>query len=127
MRSKAASKASAPAKAAKPAVHAVPATPATGTVAALNTPGFPALNLAKVRNVGGGQSICLTGRMPWVRADLYKVCIAAGYVPQDKYSGSVSLVVYADPNSGSNKMRGAMLSGKPVEYVLDFVKRIGAI
>ena len=127
LRSKAASAASAPAKAAKPAVHTTPVAPATGTVAALNTPGFPALNLAKVKNVGGGQSICLTGRMPWVRADLYKVCIAAGYVPQDKYSGSVSLVVYADPNSGSNKMRGAMLSGKPVEYVLDFVKRIGAI
>ena len=36
-------------------------------------------------------------------------------------------MVYADPNSGSNKMRGAMRSGKPVEYVLDFVKRIGGI
>ena len=101
--------------------------PTTGTVASLNTPGFPSLNLATVKNVGGGKTICLTGRMPWLRADLYKVCIAAGYVPQDKYSGSVSLVVYADKNSGSNKMRGAINSGKPVEYVMDFVKRIGAI
>ena len=101
--------------------------PSAGSVAALNTPGFPSLNLATVRSVGGGQSICLTGRMPWLRADLYRVCLAAGYVPQDKYSGSVGLVVYADLNSGSNKMRGAINSGKPVEYVMDFVKRIGAI
>ncbi|MBO4511561.1 MAG: hypothetical protein J5746_02235, partial [Victivallales bacterium] len=99
--------ASAPAKSSKTTVigrvrpaATMPSTPATGTLAALNTPGFPALNLANVKNVGGGQSICLTGRMPWVRADLYKACIAAGYVPQDKYSGGVSLVVYADPNSG---------------------------
>jgi len=101
--------------------------PTSGSIAALNTPGFPSLNLATVKNVGGGQTVCLTGRMPWVRADLYQVCLAAGYVPQDKYSGSVGLVVYADLHSGSNKMRGAINSGKPVEYIMDFVKRIGAI
>ncbi|MBP5641246.1 MAG: hypothetical protein J6X55_17350, partial [Victivallales bacterium] len=101
--------------------------PTTGSISALNTPGFPTLNLATVKNVGGGQTVCLTGRMPWRRADLYQVCLAAGYVPQDKYSGSVGLVVYADLNSGSNKMRGAINSGKPVENIMDFVKRIGAI
>ena len=101
--------------------------PTTGTISAMNTPGFPTLNLATVKNVGGGQTVCLTGRMPWLRADLYQVCLAAGYVPQDKYSGSVGLVVYADLNSGSNKMRGAINSGKPVENIMDFVKRIGAI
>ena len=101
--------------------------PTSGSIAALNTPGFPSLNLATVKNVGGRQTVCLTGRMPWVRADLYQVCLAAGYIPQDKYSGSVGLVVYADLNSGSNKMRGAINSGKPVEYIMDFVKRIGAI
>ncbi|MBQ7650016.1 MAG: hypothetical protein IJS15_03605 [Victivallales bacterium] len=108
--------------------HVAPAAPsATGGLAAVNTPGFPPLNLATVKNVGGGKTICLTGRMPWLRADLYQACIAAGYVPQDKYSSAVSLVVYADLHSGSRKMRGAVNSGKLVEYVLDFVKRIGAI
>ena len=71
--------------------------------------------------------ICLTGRMPWVRSELFAVCIAAGFTPVDKYSSKVSLVLYADVTSTSNKMMSALNSGKPTEHILDFVKRINAI
>ena len=89
--------------------------------------GYPALDTAKVSRVGNGEIICLTGKMPWLRADLYNVCRAAGFTPVDKFSSKVHLVVYADPNSGSSKLTSALRSGKATEHILDFVKRINAI
>lgn len=94
---------------------------------AVNTAGFPDLDISKVRRVSNGEIICLTGRMPWVRSDLFQVCMAAGYSPVDKYSSKVALVVYADANSGSCKLTSAIMGGKPTEHILDFVKRINAI
>jgi hypothetical protein len=80
-----------------------------------------------VKRIGNGELICLTGRMPWLRAELYKICTAAGFVPVDRYNSSVSLVVYADANLLSNKLSSAIRSGKATEHILDFVKRINAI
>ncbi|MBR2872370.1 MAG: hypothetical protein IKB99_02635 [Lentisphaeria bacterium] len=100
---------------------------AAGVVHAANSAGFPDLDLSKVTRIANGEMICLTGRMPWVRSELYAVCIAAGFTPVDKYSSRVSLVVYADVTSTSNKMMSALNSGKPTEHILDFVKRINAI
>lgn len=98
-----------------------------GSIAAQNTPGYPDLNLSAVKQVGNGEVICLTGRMPWVRADLYKVCVKAGYIPVDKFCSDVSLVVYADCGSNSRKMMGAQRKGIPTEDILDFVHRIHAV
>jgi hypothetical protein len=53
--------------------------------------------------------------------------MAAGFTPVDKYNSKVALVVYADINSGSNKLSGALRNGTPVEHILDFVKRINAV
>ena len=64
--------------------------------------------------------------MPWVRAELYKVCQAAGFVPVDRFSSSVSLVLYADISSMSAKMMSASKKGIPIEDILSFVKRINA-
>ena len=99
----------------------------SGVVRAANTAGFPDLDISKVSRIGNGEQICLTGRMPWIRAELYSVCMAAGFCPVDKYSSKVSLVVYADISSNSNKLSGAFRHGTPVEHILDFVKRINAI
>ena len=99
----------------------------SGVVHAANTAGYPDLDISKVHRIGNGEQICLTGRMPWVRAELYSVCMAAGFCPVDKYSSKVSLVVYADISSNSNKLSGAFRHGTPVEHILDFVKRINAI
>ena len=85
------------------------------------------MNLSTIKQVGNGEVICLTGRMPWVRADLYKVCAKAGYIPVDKFCSSVSRVVYADCGSGSRKLLGAQRKGIPTEDILDFVRRIHAI
>ena len=98
-----------------------------GVVRSVNIPGYPDLDITNVKRVGNGDVICLTGRMPWVRAELYKICTAAGFVPVDRYSSSVSLVIYADANSGSNKLSSAIYAGKNTEHILDFVKRINAI
>jgi hypothetical protein len=98
-----------------------------GVIRAVNIPGYPDLDEKKVKRIGNGQLICLTGRMPWVRAELYKICMAAGFVPVDKYSSAISLVVYADANSMSNKLTAAIRGGKNTEHILDFVKRINAI
>ena len=98
-----------------------------GIIRAVNTPGYPDLDEKNVKRIGNGQLICLTGRMPWVRAELYKICMAAGFVPVDKYSSAISLVVYADANSMSNKLTAAIRGGKNTEHILDFVKRINAI
>ena len=97
-----------------------------GKIAASNTPGFPDLDINSVKRIGNGELICLTGRMPWLRAELYKICTAAGFVPVDRYNSSVSLVVYADANLLSNKLSSAIRSGKATEHILDFVKRINA-
>jgi hypothetical protein len=98
-----------------------------GVVRSVNAPGFPDLDIRNVRKIGNGKIVCLTGRMPWVRAELFKICSAAGYIPVDRYSSSVDLVVYADANSGSNKLVSAMRAGKATEHITDFVKRINAV
>ena len=98
-----------------------------GVIRAVNIPGYPDLDEKNVKRIGNGQLICLTGRMPWVRAELYKICTAAGFVPVDRYNSSVSLVVYADANLLSNKLSSAIRAGKATEHILDFVKRINAV
>ena len=98
-----------------------------GVVRSVNAPGFPDLDIRNVRKTGNGKIVCLTGRMPWVRAELFKICSAAGYIPVDRYSSSVDLVVYADANSGSSKLVSAMRAGKATEHITDFVKRINAV
>lgn len=98
----------------------------TGIIHADNIPGYPDLDISKVKRTGNGECICLTGRMPWVRADLYRVCQAAGYVPVDHFSSNVSLVLYADISSVSVKMRSAAAKGIATENILYFVKRINA-
>lgn len=98
-----------------------------GVVRAANIPGYPDLDVNKVKRVGNGGIICFTGRMPWVRADLYKICTAAGFIPVDSYNSSVSLVVYADGNSMSRKLSGAVRNGTATEHILDFINRINAV
>ena len=100
---------------------------AAGIIHADNIPGYPDLDISKVKRTGCGECICLTGKMPWVRAELYKVCQAAGYTPVDRFSSSVSLVLYADISSMSDKMTSAAKKGIPIENILSFVKRINAI
>ena len=98
----------------------------SGLIHADNIPGYPDLDISKVKRVGNGECICLTGRMPWVRAELFKVCQAAGYTPVDRFSSNVSIVLYADISSVSVKMRAASAKGIPTEDILNFVKRINA-
>jgi DNA ligase (NAD+) len=108
-------------------VSAVPNSAAGANIIhADNIPGYPDLDISKVKRTGNGECICLTGKMPWVRAELYKVCQAAGFVPVDRFSSSVSLVLYADISSMSAKMMSASKKGIPIEDILSFVKRINA-
>ena len=98
-----------------------------GVVRSANIPGFPDLDIRNVQKIGNGKIVCLTGRMPWVRSELFNVCTAAGYIPVDRYSSSVDLVIYADANSGSSKLVSAVRAGKATEHIMDFVKRINAV
>lgn len=72
-------------------------------------------------------TICFTGAcVGHTRAELSDMAIKAGYLPQGSVTSKTNLLVCADPNSGSSKMKKAQQNGTKIISYDEFLKSIGA-
>jgi NAD-dependent DNA ligase len=69
-----------------------------------------------------GKTICFTGKMEYKRSEMEKIAIEKGYVPVDKVDKNLSILVCADPNSGSSKLQKAAKYGTQIISVEEFLK-----
>jgi DNA ligase (NAD+) len=68
-----------------------------------------------------GPTVCFTGKMPEKRSFYEEEARKRGMSPVDSVSKGTSLLVMADPGSGSSKAKAAEKLGVPVKSVEDFM------
>lgn len=66
-------------------------------------------------------TICFTGKMEYKRSDMEKLAIERGYTPVDKVDKNLTILVCADPNSGSSKLQKAAKYGTKIISENDFL------
>jgi DNA ligase (NAD+) len=76
----------------------------------------------EIKIKSSGKTICFTGKMEYKRSEMEKIAIEKGYVPVDKVDKNLSILVCADPNSGSSKLQKAAKYGTQIISVEEFLK-----
>ena len=85
---------------------------------------YPSFEAAPVA-AASGETICFTGAMSRPRGELQKIAAAHGFVPVDSVTKSTRILVCADPNSGSSKLKNAAKLGVRVISEAEFWKLVG--
>jgi hypothetical protein len=75
---------------------------------------YPAVGLS------GKPIVCFTGAMPRPRKELLREAEAAGWETVDRPHPSITVLVAADPNGGSNKLQFAREHGIPILAFADW-------
>lgn len=71
--------------------------------------------------VGSGQTICFTGKMPEKRSFYENLARERGYRPVDSVTAALTLLVAADINDNSSKLRNARKYGVPILPLQEFL------
>ena len=68
-----------------------------------------------------GETICFTGKMTYKRSEMEAIAKELGYVPMDHVDKKLSILVCADPNSGSSKLEKAKKNGTKIISESEFL------
>ena len=68
-----------------------------------------------------GETICFTGKMTYKRSEMEAIAKELGYVPMDHVDKNLSILVCADPNSGSSKLEKAKKNGTKIISEAEFL------
>jgi DNA ligase (NAD+) len=68
-----------------------------------------------------GETICFTGKMTYKRSEMEAIAKELGYVPMDHVDKKLSILVCADPNSGSSKLEKAKKNGTKIISEAEFL------
>lgn len=68
-----------------------------------------------------GETICFTGKMTCKRSEMEAIAKELGYVPMDHVDKKLSILVCADPNSGSSKLEKAKKNGTKIISEAEFL------
>lgn len=68
-----------------------------------------------------GEIICFTGKMTYKRSEMEAIAKELGYVPMDHVDKKLSILVCADPNSGSSKLEKAKKNGTKIISEAEFL------
>jgi NAD-dependent DNA ligase len=83
---------------------------------------FQTIEKSKQENVKG--TICFTGKMEHKRSEMEQFARSIGYEPLDSVSKDLTILVCADPNSGSSKLQKAKKNGTKIISEIEFMKMI---
>lgn len=67
------------------------------------------------------ETICFTGKMTYKRSEMEAIAIKLGYNPIDHVDKNLSILVCADPNSGSSKLVKAKKNGTKIISEAEFL------
>lgn len=73
----------------------------------------------------GKPTVCFTGKMPEKRSYYQKLAAAGGYQPVDDVTANLSVLVAADVNESSGKLRNARKHGIRIVALDEFLKELG--
>lgn len=68
-----------------------------------------------------GKTICFTGKMTYKRSEMEAIAKELGYIPMDHVDKNLSILVCADPNSGSSKLEKAKKNGTKIISESEFL------
>jgi DNA ligase (NAD+) len=83
---------------------------------------FQTIEKSKQENDKG--TICFTGKMEHKRSEMEQFARSIGYEPLDSVSKDLTILVCADPNSGSSKLQKAKKNGTKIISEIEFMKMI---
>lgn len=69
-----------------------------------------------------GMTICFTGKMENKRSVMEQIAVERGFTPMDHVDKNLSILVCADPNSGSSKLQKAAKYGTKIISEKDFME-----
>lgn len=78
--------------------------------------------IVEPKSNNNGMTICFTGKMENKRSVMEKIASDRGFIPMDHVDKNLSILVCADPNSGSSKLQKAAKYGTKIISEKDFME-----